>query len=148
MTRARYFHAAERQLSAETGPTNLTSVQARLCQCFYLLACSRINHCRSLFGTIAHLVHALGLHRKRKPLGAVTVLDHVEQECRKRVFWCSYNMDKYLSAVLGRPSIFHDDDLDQDLPSIINDEDLSSTGVIDSSSRTHCIMIAPVLHAK
>lgn len=57
-------------------------------------------------------------------------------------------MDKYLSAVLGRPSIFHDDDLDQDLPSIINDEDLSSTGVIDSSSRTHCIMIAPVLHAK
>jgi hypothetical protein len=93
------------------------------------------------------LVHALGLHRKRQPLGAI-VVDHVDQECRKRVFWCAYNMDKYLSAVLGRPSIFHDDDLDQDLPSFIDDEDLSSSGIIASGSRTHCVMIAPVLHAK
>ncbi|RPB07429.1 hypothetical protein P167DRAFT_529996 [Morchella conica CCBAS932] len=147
---ARYFHAAERHLSADTGPIRLTNVQARLCQCFYLLACSRLNHCRSLFGTIAHLIHALGLHRKpRKALiSATTPIDHIEQECRKRVFWCAYNMDKYLSAVLGRPSIFHDDDVDQELPSEVNDEDLQRDGIAGLSGRSQCIMTAPVLHAK
>ncbi|KAI5847048.1 finger protein [Morchella snyderi] len=147
---ARYFHAAERYLSADTGPIRLTNVQARLCQCFYLLACSRLNHCRSLFGTIAHLIHALGLHRKpRKPLASTTTpIDHIEQECRKRVFWCAYNMDKYLSAVLGRPSIFHDDDVDQELPSEVNDEDLQRDGTAGLGGRSQCIMTAPVLHAK
>ena len=88
----------------------LTSIQARLAQCFYLLSESRINHCWSLFGTTARLALAIGLNRRRR----VEVFpDYVEEESRKRVFWCAYSLDNYLSAALGRPRIFHDEDIDQ-----------------------------------
>lgn len=40
-------------------------------------------------------------------------VDLVELECRKRVFWCAYGLDNYLSAALGRPRTFHDEDIDQ-----------------------------------
>lgn len=109
---ARYFQIADHQLSSETGEIRLTSVQARLCQCFYLLARSRVNHCWSLFGTTAHLILAIGIHRKRR-VEASNGPDLVEIECRKRVFWCAYGLDNYLSAALGRPRTFHDDDIDQ-----------------------------------
>ena len=109
---ARYFQLADHQLSSETGEIGLTSVQARLCQCFYLLSRSRVNHCWSLFGTMAHLILAIGIHRKRR-VETSNGADLVELECRKRVFWCAYGLDNYLSAVLGRPRTFHDDDIDQ-----------------------------------
>ncbi len=112
LSSARYFHAAEHQLRAETGEIRLTSVQARLCQCFYLLSESRINHCWSLFGTTAHLLLALGLHRRRKR-DSSNSYDMIDTECRKRVFWATYTLDNYLSAALGRPRTFHDDDIDQ-----------------------------------
>lgn len=109
---ARFFSAAEHQLSAEKGEIRLTSVQARLAQCFWLLGQSRINHCWSLFGTTAHLVLALGMHRKRR-IDSSHSVDYIDLECRKRTFWCAYNLDTYLSAALGRPRTFHDEDLDQ-----------------------------------
>src|SRR4051812_7916062 len=112
---ARYFSAADDQLSSEKGAIRLTSLQARLMQCLYLLARSRINHCWSLFGTTTHLMLALGIHRKARADSGGHV-DQVDSECRKRTFWCAYNLDTYLSAALGRPRTFHDDDIDQELP--------------------------------
>jgi len=47
--------------------------------------------------------------------------NNIDEECRKRVFWCAYSLDNYLSAALGRPKIFHDEDVDQ----------VSSHGFID-----------------
>jgi hypothetical protein len=108
----RYFFAAEHQLAKERGAVRLASVQARLLQCFYLLTQSRINHCWSLFGTLSHLALAIGLHRGRKCESSATV-DYVEQESRRRLFWCAYSLDKYLAAALGRPRTFKDEDIDQ-----------------------------------
>lgn len=99
----------------------MTSIQARLAQCLYLLAHSRLNHCWSLFGTTAHLMLALGIHRKTRVDGSSNV-DHVDLECRKRTFWCAYNLDTYLGAALGRPRTFHDEDIDQELPLCVSDE--------------------------
>ncbi|TEY44860.1 hypothetical protein BOTCAL_0343g00030 [Botryotinia calthae] len=144
-TSSRYFHAADRQLTSETGGVLLTSVQARLCQCFYLLSQSRVNHCWSLFGTTAHLILALGIHRKRR-LESQNNVDMIELECRKRVFWCAYTLDNYLSAALGRPRTFHDDDIDQELPSCVNDSDLTSRHVHTNKSRAQSIMMAPIAH--
>jgi hypothetical protein len=61
---------------------------------------------------MAHLILAIGIHRKRR-VETSNGVDLVELECRKRVFWCAYGLDNYLSAVLGRPRTFHDDDIDQ-----------------------------------
>ncbi|KAK9473260.1 fungal-specific transcription factor domain-containing protein [Dipodascopsis tothii] len=142
-----YFHAADRQLRLATGRPRLASVQARLCQCFYLVACSRMNHCRNLFGTVAHLIYALGLHRRQQTVNSQSTFDYIEQETRKRVFWSAYSLDKYLSAVLGRPSIFHDDEIDQELPLLVNDSDLSAHEMRVSNTKSiNCVMLGPVLH--
>ncbi len=110
---ARYFIAAEHQLSKERGAVRLASVQARLLQCFYLLTHSRVNHCWSLFGTMSHLAFAIGLHRGRKCDPAGCAVDYIEVESRRRTFWCAYSLDKYLAIALGRPRTFKDEDIDQ-----------------------------------
>ncbi|KAH6670856.1 fungal-specific transcription factor domain-containing protein [Plectosphaerella plurivora] len=115
----RYYLAATYQLSREQGAVRLASVQARLCQCLWLLSESRINHCWSLFGTVARLAVAIGLHRNRH-VDAFSQ-DQVQAECRRRTFWSAYSLDNYLSTALGRPRTFHDDDIDQQLPSAIDD---------------------------
>ena len=109
---ARYYFASEHALSKERGAVRLTSVQARLGQCFYLLTQSRINQCWSLFGTVAHLAFAIGLNRGSSRCPSASV-DYVDLESRRRLFWIAYVLDKYLSAALGRPRTFRDEDTDQ-----------------------------------
>jgi hypothetical protein len=102
----------------ERGQIRLASVQARLSQCFYLLSQSRVNHCWSLFGQVAHLALALGMHRQRRIEPPDARLS-IESQCRKRTFWCAYSLDCYLSAALGRPRTFHDEDIDQVSESVL-----------------------------
>ncbi|KAH8890643.1 hypothetical protein GQ53DRAFT_867005 [Thozetella sp. PMI_491] len=146
---ARYFLMAEHQLSKERGTVRLTSVQARLCQCFYLLSLSRMNHCWTLFGTMAHLALAIGLNRNRRadPAGG---FNNIDIECRRRVFWCAYTLDNYLSAALGRPRTFHDPDIDAELPSCVDDLDLMTSPPVAPPflKRGQTIMFAPVAHVK
>lgn len=142
-----YYQAAERQLAQEKGTIRLTSIQARLTQCFYLLTQSRINHCWSLFGTVINLVLATGLNRNRRS-DLTSGLRKVESECRRRTFWCAYTLDVYLSVVLGRPRLLHDEDVDTELPSCIDDEDLLVIDDHTASRRGQPIMLAPVAHMK
>ncbi|ETS78693.1 hypothetical protein PFICI_08546 [Pestalotiopsis fici W106-1] len=144
---ARCFLAADHQLSEETGRVRLTSVQARLAQCFWLLSQSRINHCWTLFGTMSHLAYAIGLNRDRKVDSALG-MNLVEVECRRRTFWCAYSLDNYLSAALGRPRTFHDHDIDQELPSPYDDEEIFPDRIVQSHSRGQSIMLCPVAHVK
>lgn len=150
-TSARYFLAAEHQLQKEKGQVRLASVQARLAQCFYLLSRSRINHAWSLFGTTAHLALAIGLHRRRRPdaPGTGAGASHgVEAECRRRVFWCAYTLDKYLAAALGRPRALREEDIDQELPLCVDDADLSLEDPSAQSSRGQPLMRCAVAQIK
>lgn len=109
---AAFFAASEHHLQLESGGIRLTSIQARLIQCFYMLSQSRVNSAWTLFGSLANLVLAIGLHRRKKrDVGAE--IDFIEHECRKRTFWSAYTLDNYLSAGLGRPRSFHEEDFDQ-----------------------------------
>ncbi|KFX94207.1 hypothetical protein O988_06420 [Pseudogymnoascus sp. VKM F-3808] len=144
----RYYMAAEHHLTKETGSIQLTSVQARLTQCYYLLTQSRINHCWNLFGTVSRLALAIGLNRN-KPTDATGGLRRVESECRRRTFWCAYTLDTYLSAALGRPRSFHDDDIDTELPACLDDHELTSDYVSTSTlERGPSMMLAPNAHFK
>jgi hypothetical protein len=145
---ARFFAVAERQLSMEKGEIRLTSVQARLAQCFYLLAQSRLNHCWTLFGITAHLALALGIHRKARVDRNSGRIDHIDLECRKRTFWCAYNLNTYLSAALGRPMTFHDEDIDQELPQGIDDEHLRASPTPPQAMQGPSISSASVAQIK
>ncbi|KAF4812789.1 Activator of stress genes 1 [Colletotrichum tropicale] len=143
-----YFQSAEQELNRETEPATLTSVQALLGCCFYIMTQSRLNHCWSLFGTTSRLVLALGMHRKKFNLEGIasSTACLVESECRKRTFWCAYNLDRYLSAIFGRPCAFHDDDIDQEVPALIEDHALSSAAVDITSRKGMNIMLGPLAH--
>lgn len=126
----------------------MTSVQARLTQCYYLLTQSRINHCWSLFGTASHLALAIGLNRNRRP-DAASGFNQVEAECRRRTFWCAYTLDTYLSVALGRPRSFHDEDIDTELPACVEDEELRTDHISTSTPhRSQSVMLAPLAHMK
>lgn len=146
-TSARYFLVAENQLKKERGRVRLASVQARLAQCFYLLCRSRINHCWSLFGTTAHLALAIGLNRGTR-MEASAASGKIEMECRRRVFWCAYALDKYLAASLGRPRTFREEDIDQHLPSCVDDFDLGSGDVRAQRDHGQPVMVAAIAHVK
>lgn len=140
----RYFLAAHQLLSREQGAIRLASIQARLLQCLWLLSESRINHCWNLFGTAARLAYAIGLHRKRH----ADRIDRVEVECRRRTFWSAYALDNYLSMALGRPRTFHDDDIDQELPSCVDDHQIHGDNISPGSTHGQSVMLGPVAYAK
>jgi hypothetical protein len=145
-----FYATAERRLSTEVGPVRLESVQARLAQCIYLLGSSRINQAWYIFGTATQMILALGLHRSRysQSFGALTAAGSVEFDCRRRVFWSAYTLDRYLSVILGRPRIIRDEDVDQALPSSLSDTDLAKTGVSARSGQSQRVADGPIFHAK
>ncbi|CAK7237640.1 hypothetical protein SBRCBS47491_010056 [Sporothrix bragantina] len=154
----RYYLAAENLLAKEKGAVLLTSVQARLLQCYYLLTRSRINHCWNQFGTVTRLALAIGLHRNKRPdIGGAQrggasgdQLGLIESECRRRTFWCAYTLDAYLSLSLGRPPTFHDDDIDTELPTCVDDSSITAGHIASTTAANSglSVMLAPIAHMK
>ncbi|PWY88884.1 C6 transcription factor [Aspergillus sclerotioniger CBS 115572] len=134
---------ADRLLSLEMGAPSLASVQARFLMVLYLLSSSRAQKAWFTFGTAVQLMMALGLHSRRARMHHGKDEDVVQKECRRRLVWCSYTLDKYLSVILGRPRLWKDEDLTEDLPTRINDEDLTSGET--RLSKRDCMMDAPIL---
>jgi len=138
-----YFCHARELLSRETGQPSLESVQARFLSVLYLLSTSRLNQAWFELGVVVQLLVALGLHRANRRQKSTLI----HAECKKRVCWAVYTVDKYLSVMLGRPRLLPTDEIDQELPMAINDEDL----LLDISrvpcSRKDCLMDAPRRHA-
>ncbi|KAL5324738.1 hypothetical protein ACEPPN_009286 [Leptodophora sp. 'Broadleaf-Isolate-01'] len=82
-----------------------------------------------LVGIGARLCFEMGLHLEPKPshgqhkptsMGTRHVT--LEEEMRKRCFWCLYNLDRVVSFTLGRPAAIQDRDIDVSLPSHLDDE--------------------------
>ncbi|KAL3446338.1 fungal-specific transcription factor domain-containing protein [Aspergillus insuetus] len=109
----RHFAAAELYLNQRQLPLNLTLIQARLCQCIWLLRESRVSHCGDLLGVVARQALAIGLHRTAASLRLVSDID----ACRW-TFWCLYSLDVYVSIALGRPRALNDCDIMQEFPGV------------------------------
>jgi hypothetical protein len=124
-----YYQKAETLLSQETGPPHLESVQARFAAVQYLLSSSRPNKALFTFGTMVQLMQMVGIHRKQSERARVAGRDLITVEIHKRLFWCAFTLDKYLSIVMGRMPLLSVDYTNQTLPMIIDDEDLTSEGI-------------------
>ncbi|KAH8704891.1 hypothetical protein BGW36DRAFT_284750 [Talaromyces proteolyticus] len=142
----RWYTAARHMMSIETGPPALETIQVRLGLCLFLLSSSRANQCWYMFGTTMQLVTALGLHRRQLSKTSLGGHAYVEQELRKRIFWSAYTLDKYLSVMFGRPRLLDDEDIDQDLPDEVNDEDMFLEAPPKSHDAADCMMTASILH--
>ncbi|KAI9376213.1 hypothetical protein BJX61DRAFT_531045 [Aspergillus egyptiacus] len=144
----RWYAASKYVLSVEFGPPRLETVQARLGQCLYLLSSSRANECWYTFGTAVQLVTAIGLHRRCAPKPSKKGASYLERELRKRILWSAYTLDKYLNVIFGRPRLLHDEDIDQELPDEVNDEDMLQDDPAMRIGTADSMMIASVLHFK
>ncbi|TKX25991.1 fungal specific transcription factor domain-containing protein 17 [Elsinoe australis] len=143
------FCEAVRLTDTETGFPTLESVQARLIQVLFLFMSCRFNQAWYVFGHACQIIFALGLHRRndRRRASRMQARDFVNEQCRSRTFWAAYTLDKHLSVVFGRPQHFHDNDIDQVFPELVNDEDMSVDG--PSRNRTgDCHIEALVAHAR
>ncbi|GME28670.1 uncharacterized protein CGMCC3_g12489 [Neofusicoccum parvum] len=112
-----------------------------------------MNQAWYVFGNTLQIISALGLHRqagrkRNSTIAKSAPSDYIHTQCRKRTFWVAYTIDRYLSVVLGRPRHHHDDDIDQDFPDLVNDEDMTADGPSASEPQEDCHVEALVLHAK
>lgn len=149
-----YLCTATELLESETGLPRLESAQARLIRVLYFLQTSRMNQAWYTFGHALQIISALGLHRRTKrgmrSIGTDSpdAVDYIIFQCRRRTFWVAYTIDLYLGVVLGRPRHFHDEDIDQEWPDCINDEDMVAEGPSTSESMEDCRLDALLYHAK
>jgi hypothetical protein len=70
----------------------------------------------------------------------------IDLECEKRVFWSAYTMDKYLSAIFGRPCALRDEDSDQDFPLVVDDRDLTVECMKTAYQDHMNAMLGPINH--
>ena len=148
----RLFCKAQSLTDTETGFPRLESAQARLLQVLYLLQTARMNKGWYTFGNVFHITLSLGMHRRRDHQRDVSFatrrLSYVSQECYKRTFWVAYTIDRYLSVVFGRPKLYQDEDINQDFPESVNDEDMPLQGASVSEDSGDCHIDALIAHSK
>jgi hypothetical protein len=101
---------ATEQLFWETGRPTLASVQARLIQCFFLVARGRMNRTYRIFSETVNLIYKLKFHKRNPLYGEYSMID---VECEKRVYWAAFSLDKFLNYSLNRPQYLRHDDADQ-----------------------------------
>ncbi|KAF8423259.1 fungal-specific transcription factor domain-containing protein [Tirmania nivea] len=98
----------------------------------YLMNASLPSPCWMMIGATCRVFQDLGLH-KMPQLNQVT---KVEQECRNRLFWAAYVLDRQIGIVFGRPVIFHDQDIDVKFPGLVDEEGVGPTGQETSEKAT------------
>lgn len=144
-----YYQEAQSLLEKERGRVTLESIQSRLSSCLFLLNTSRANQAWYNLGTVVQLCWALGIHLRRNSRHKAN--DLVAHESRKRTFWATYTLDVYLSLMLGRPPLLHDEDITQEEPGFLNDEDLSrgvemEDELLEYEPTKDCCTAAAIMH--
>ncbi|KAJ5824029.1 hypothetical protein N7447_006369 [Penicillium robsamsonii] len=89
------------------------SLQALLAIQVYLVATMSLRQASTVGGCILRSMLHAGLHRC--PFRYKQLSTH-DRQLRKRVFWCAYAIDRYLSQALGLPLGIQDSDIDVCLP--------------------------------
>ncbi|KIW22549.1 uncharacterized protein PV07_12426 [Cladophialophora immunda] len=101
-------------------PTLQCHVLAQIC---YMLRAD-YTHLARHRGIAITMCHELELHQGHK----YQSLSPLEAETRKKVFWCQYVLDKFISAATGTPVLFRDTDITTEYPADVDDENLSTQG--------------------
>ncbi|KAE9393503.1 hypothetical protein BT96DRAFT_1022983 [Gymnopus androsaceus JB14] len=107
-----------RTLPIADQPT-LYTIQADLLAAVYAVGLGRLSRAAALLSEAVTVSIDAGLHRSAD---TYDLFDPIEDEVRKRTFWCVYLWDKQLSAHFGRPPIIRLRDCDVAEPAAVDDE--------------------------
>ncbi|KAJ5629122.1 hypothetical protein N7528_002779 [Penicillium herquei] len=100
-------------LSTLASRHDLVSLQAMLAIQVYLVATMSLRLASTFGGCVLRSMLHAGLHRC--PFRYSQLSSH-DRQLRKRIFWCAYAIDRYLSQALGLPLGIQDSDIDVCLP--------------------------------
>lgn len=92
---------------------DLYTLQALMAAELYLVTTMSLRAASTVHGTITRLIYHAGIHRC--PFRYIQLPADV-REMRKRILWCAYTHDRYLSQSLGHPLGLQDSDIDVCLP--------------------------------
>ncbi|RDW80915.1 hypothetical protein BP5796_05613 [Coleophoma crateriformis] len=111
-----YYNAASREIDAVLSVKDLDTIDSLLLLVLYQL---RSPSYPGMWHLIRHAMTSsveTGLHRKAR------IPSLVENERRKRLFWCVYSLDRAVAMALGRPHSISERDIDTDLPANVDDD--------------------------
>ncbi|ORY30548.1 fungal-specific transcription factor domain-domain-containing protein, partial [Naematelia encephala] len=117
------FHAeAMKHLDAVFEEQSYVGLQAILLLVWYSLLNPDKGSIWFLVGLAVRTCVDLGFHNENN--SQVEQLDALEVDMRRRLFWCTYKMDRLLSQSLGRPPSIPDGFINVALPSYLHDVDI------------------------
>ncbi|PNY23060.1 Stress gene activator [Tolypocladium capitatum] len=122
----KYYKTARALLQDLAECRDIVSLQALLFMILFLQATSNLSACYAFVGLALRCALRIGLHRHLQH----EKISPIEQEVRRRVFYVIRQMDIYISTMLGFPLLLNIDDVDQPYPTEVDDEYISSTGII------------------
>lgn len=103
----------------------MASLQALVYMILFLQATSNISDCYAFLGIALRSCLRMGLHRHLSH----DKITPIEDESRRRLFHVIRQMDFYVSAILGFPLLLHDEDVDQPLPTEVDDEYITKDAI-------------------
>ena len=124
---SRWFELFSRLRTLPTAdrPT-LYTVQSVLVAAVYAVGLGKLSKAFALLSEAVTLSFDAGLHRS---VEAYDGFDPIENEVRKRTFWCVYMWDKQAGAAFGRPPLLRLRDCDVSEPAVVDDEFITADGI-------------------
>lgn len=127
-----------RTLPIADRPT-LYTIQADLIAAVYAVGLGKLSKAAALLSEAVTVSIDAGLHRSAD---TYDLFDPIEDEVRKRTFWCVYLWDKQLSAHFGRPPLIRLRDCDIGEPAVVDDEFVTREGMLSQPTGTESRMSA------
>ncbi|KAG1779952.1 fungal-specific transcription factor domain-containing protein [Suillus placidus] len=127
-----------RTLPIADHPT-LYTIQADLIAAVYAVGLGKLSKAAALLSEAITVSIDTGLHRSAD---TYDIFNPIEDEVRKRTFWCVYLWDKQLSAHFGRPPMIRLRDTDIGEPIVVDDEFITHDGVLSQPAGTESRMSA------
>jgi Fungal specific transcription factor domain len=120
---------------------DLTTLQAIVFMILFLQSTAKLATCYSHIGIALRACCRLGLHRNIK-----NDFNPIEQEERKRIFWLIRKLDAYVGALVGLPIMLSEEDVDQQLPTEVDDEFITAEGILPMPPGRLSLMSASNAH--
>ena len=120
---------------------DIPSLQAIICMIMFLQSTAKLSTCWSYVGIALHSSIRMGLHRSINGN-----FDPIEDQIRKRMFWLIRKMDIYVGAMVGLPTMLHDDDIDQDMPLVVDDDFITAKEILPMPPGATPLMAATNAH--
>ncbi|KAL2024408.1 hypothetical protein VTK56DRAFT_8219 [Thermocarpiscus australiensis] len=122
----KYYTAARLVLQDVAECRDMVSLQGLVFMILFLQATSNISACYAYLGIALRSCVRMGLHRHL----IHAKLNPIEDETRRRTFHVVRQMDLYVSAILGFPLPLADEDVDQPLPTEVDDEYITKDAIL------------------